>query len=260
MKILMLTGGSSGIGEITARMFAASGYKVYELSRHGKDHGNITHIDCDITDRCACNDAVKAVIEESGRIDVLINNAGMGISGAIEFTDINEAKRQFDVNFFGAVNVTQAVIPYMRTAKEGRIIFVSSLAAEFPIPFQGFYSASKAAVNCMACALRNELEPFGISVSCMLPGDVKTNFTSARAKSSAGSDVYTRMNRAVETMEHDEQHGISSGQIARKLLKMARVKKPGVYYTTGLKYHAIILLNKLLPKTFVINVIRSIYG
>ncbi len=256
---MAITGGSSGIGKVTAQVFAKNGYRVYELSRHGSDGDGIKHIDCDITDRNVCNEAVKAVIADCGKIDVLINNAGMGISGAIEFTDINEAKRQFDVNFFGALNVTQAVLPYMRAAHEGRIIFVSSLAAEFPIPFQGFYSASKAAINALACALRNEVAPFGVSVCCMLPGDVKTNFTAARTKSNAGSDVYTQMNRAVETMEHDEQHGLSSGQIARKLLRMAKAARPGIYHTAGLKYHTFVLLDRLLPKTFVNFIVGKIY-
>ncbi len=260
MKTLVITGGSSGIGEVTARLFAEKGYKVYELSRRGKDNGDIRHVDCDVTDRDICCKAIKTIMDECGKIDLLINNAGMGISGAIEFTDISEAKRQFDVNFFGTVNITQAVLPYMRAAHAGRIIFVSSLAAEFSIPFQGFYSASKSAINSLACALRNEVAPFGISVCCMLPGDVKTNFTSARAKSIAGSDVYTHMNRAVATMEHDEQHGLSSEQIARKILSMATCTKPWIYNTTGMQYHLFVLLNKLMPKTFVNYVVRKIYG
>lgn len=260
MKTLVITGGSSGIGEVTARLFAEKGYKVYELSRRGKDNGDIRHVDCDVTDRDICNKSIKTIVDECGKIDLLINNAGMGISGAIEFTDISEAKRQFDVNFFGAVNITQAVLPHMRAAHAGRIIFVSSLAAEFSIPFQGFYSASKSAINSLACALRNEVAPFGISVCCMLPGDVKTNFTSARAKSIAGSDVYTHMNRAVATMEHDEQHGLSSEQIAHKILSMATCSKPWLYNTTGMQYHLFVLLNKLMPKTFANYVVRKIYG
>ncbi len=260
MKTLVITGGSSGIGEVTARIFAEKGYKVYELSRRGKDNGSIKHIDCDVTDRDVCNKAIKTIINECGTIDLLISNAGMGISGAIEFTDINEAKRQFDVNFFGAVNITQAVLPYMRSSHGGRIIFVSSLAAEFPIPFQGFYSASKSAINSLACALRNEVAPFGITVCCMLPGDVKTNFTAARAKSIVGSDVYTKMNSAVATMEHDEQHGLTSEQIARKILSMATCRNPWIYNTTGLQYHLFVFLNKLLPKTFANFVVSKIYG
>ena len=154
MRTLIITGGSSGIGQAAADLFAAKGYKVYELSRHGEDRAGVTHIDCDVTSPDDCRNAAAKVATEAGKIDVLISNAGMGISGAIEFTDINEAKRQFDVNFFGAVNIAQAVLPYMRNEHDGKIIFVSSLAATFPIPYQAFYSASKAAINAMARGAR----------------------------------------------------------------------------------------------------------
>ena len=155
MRTLIITGGSSGIGQAAADLFAAKGYKVYELSRHGEDRAGVTHIDCDVTSPDDCRNAAAKVATEAGKIDVLISNAGMGISGAIEFTDINEAKRQFDVNFFGAVNIAQAVLPYMRNERDGKIIFVSSLAATFPIPYQAFYSASKSATLWLwLCATR----------------------------------------------------------------------------------------------------------
>lgn len=260
MKILIITGGSSGIGRVTAELFAKKDYKVYELSRHGESNENIIHIDCDVTKKEDCNAAVNRVIDECGRIDIFINNAGMGISGAIEFTDINEAKRQFDVNFFGSVNIVQSVISYMRQVKAGRIIFVSSLAAIFPIPYQGFYSASKMAINGLACALRNELREFNIDVCCLLPGDVKTGFTDARAKSHVGMEVYTKMNKAVKTMEYDEQHGLSAEHMARKLLKIANSKRTWMYNTVGFNYHIMVFLNKLLPKTLVIRILGMIYG
>jgi short-subunit dehydrogenase len=260
MKIAVITGGSSGIGKVAARLFADNGYKVYELSRHGESNGSIIHVTCDVTQRESCSKSIDNIIEENGKIDVLIGNAGMGISGAVEFTDITEAKRQFEVNFFGAVNIAQTVLPYMRNMQYGKIIFVSSLAAEFPIPYQGFYSASKAAINSVACAMRNEVRPFGIHVSCLLPGDVQTGFTSARTKINAGCEVYTRMNNAVKAMEHDEQHGVSAQLIARKLLKMAEAKRMPMYSTVGLKYKLIVFFNKLLPKTFVNRVVGKIYG
>ena len=187
MRTLIITGGSSGIGQAAADLFAAKGYKVYELSRHGEDRAGVTHIDCDVTSPDDCRNAAAKVATEAGKIDVLISNAGMGISGAIEFTDINEAKRQFDVNFFGAVNIAQAVLPYMRNEHDGKIIFVSSLAATFPIPYQAFYSASKSAINAMAMAMRNEVREFGIKVCCLLPGDVKTGFTGSRTTASRPS-------------------------------------------------------------------------
>ena len=259
MQILLLTGGSSGIGKAAVELFAQKGYKVYELSRHGESRSGITHIDCDVTKPEDCKSAVEKVVANEGKIDVLISNAGMGISGAVEFTDINEAKRQIDVNFFGSVNITQAVLPYMREKKAGKIIFVSSMAAVFSIPFQSFYSASKFAINGFAMALKNEVRPFGIKVCCLLPGDVKTGFTDARAKSVAGSDVYIRLNKAVSTMEHDEQHGITPERMAKKLYLLAEANNPCAFSTVGFQYHLFTLLNKILPTTFVYKIVGMMY-
>ncbi len=258
-KTLIITGGSSGIGRATAIFFATRGYKVYELSRHGSDFDGITHIDCDVTRSDDCRMAASRVIEDVGHIDVMISNAGMGISGPVEFTASDEAHRQMEVNFFGAVNITQAVLPYMRQARAGRIIFVSSLAAVFSIPFQPFYSASKFAVNGLAMALRNEVRPFGISVSCLLPGDVKTGFTDARCKSDIGSDVYKNMEKAVRTMERDERNGISPERMARKLFSMAEASRPSAFGTVGAVYHLFLFLNKLLPASLVYRVVGRMY-
>ncbi len=259
MKTMIITGGSSGIGKAAAQLFAEKGYKVYELSRHGESAEGITHIDCDVTMAGNCSDAVKRVIDECGTLDVLISNAGMGISGAVEFTEESEARRQFDVNFFGALNITQAALPYLRTQRHGRIIFVSSVMATFSLPFQAFYSATKSAVNSLALALRNEVRPFGIEVCILMPGDVKTGFTAARKKSLAGSEVYTHMEKAVSTMEHDEQHGITPERMARKLLSMAETKHPAATSTVGWMYHLFLLLGKLVPTTLAYRIVGKMY-
>lgn len=259
MKTLIITGGSSGIGKAAAILFSQNGYKVFELSRHGESKEGITHIDCDVTRPEDCQSAVSQVLQHTQCIDLLISNAGMGISGAIEFTDINEAKRQFDVNLFGSVNITQAVLPQMRKQRRGRIIFVTSVAAVFAIPYQSFYSASKSALNAIAMSLRNEVKSFGIDVCCILPGDVKTGFTDARTKSIKGGDVYTHMEKAVSTMERDEQHGITPERMARKMLSMAEASHPAAYNTVGLQYHIFLLLGKLLPTTFIYKVLGKMY-
>ncbi|MBQ3805719.1 MAG: SDR family oxidoreductase [Prevotella sp.] len=259
MKTMMITGGSSGIGRAAAELFSANGYKVYELSRHGESVGNITHIDCDVTQPEDCKRAVSKVLDEQPRIDVLISNAGMGISGAVEFTELSEARRQFDVNFFGALNITQAALPHMRKQQGGKIIFVSSMMAVFSLPFQAFYSATKSAVNSLALALRNELSPFGIEVCALMPGDIKTGFTAARNKSMVGNEVYKNMEHAVSTMEHDEQNGMSPESMARKLLSLANAKHPTALSTVGWKYHLFILLGKLLPATLAYRVIGKMY-
>ena len=257
---MIITGGSSGIGKAAAEIFAKKGYMVYELSRHGKNAEGITHIDCDVTSVEQCRNAAQTVFEQQGRIDLLIGNAGMGISGAVEFTEPSEAHRQFDVNFFGAFNIVQAVIPYMRQQRQGRIIFVSSMMAAFSLPFQAFYGATKSAVNSLALALRNELRPFGIKVCALMPGEVKTEFTAARKKSFAGSDVYTHMEKAVSTMEREEQDGIMPERMARKLLSMAETRHPAALSTVGWRYKLLLLLGKLLPTTFVYRGVGWLYG
>lgn len=260
MKTLIITGGSSGIGKACASLFAEKGYKVYELSRHGESSKDIKHIDCDVTQPDDCRRAVKQAFEESGHIDLVVNNAGMGISGAIEFTKTEDIKRQMDVNFFGSINVTQAVLPYMRKARNGRIIFVSSLAGIFALPFQAFYSASKSAVVSFAMALRNEVRPFGISVSCMMPGDVKTGFTASRMKNTEGDNIYLSMNRSVSSMEHDESTGIAPSLIAKKICSIAQYKSPKATYTVGLIYHLFMLLAKILPLTIANRIVGMIYA
>ncbi len=259
MKTLIITGGSSGIGKATAMLFSQRDYRVYELSRHGESQGGVMHIDCDVTSREDCQKAVSQVLEHEARIDLLISNAGMGISGPIEFTTEDDARRIFDVNFFGAVNISQAVLPRMREQRSGRIIFVSSVAAIFSIPYQSFYSASKAALNALALSLRNEVKDYGIDVCCLLPGDVKTGFTAAREKNLAGAVVYPHMNRSIETMEKDEQNGMSPEKIASQLWQIANSRLAMVYHVSGCSYKLLCFVERLLPKTFVNWVVGKMY-
>ena len=258
-KILVLTGGSSGIGLATVNLFSKSGYIVYELSRSGESHDGIKHLFCDVTKEDTVKEAIEQVIKEQGHIDVLINNAGFGISGPIEFTKTEDAKKQFDVNFFGALNVVKAVVPHMRKEGKGRIIFVSSVAAVFSIPFQSFYSAAKAAMNSLALSLANELRPFNISVCALMPGDVSTGFTKNREKSIDGSEVYTRLNKSVETMEYDETHGMTPDKMAKKLLKISRKSRVKPLYVGGGKYALFCFLAKLFPTRFFNWVVGKLY-
>ncbi|MFR8873989.1 MAG: SDR family NAD(P)-dependent oxidoreductase [Oscillospiraceae bacterium] len=146
-KIVLLTGGSSGIGRCAARRLADAGCRVYELSRRDSRQAGITHLPCDVTRQDQVEAAVQTVVDREGRIDIVVNNAGFGISGAVEFTDTEDARRLLDVNFFGMVRVNRAVLPHLRRAGGGRIVNLSSVAAVAPIPFQTYYSASKAAVK-----------------------------------------------------------------------------------------------------------------
>jgi NAD(P)-dependent dehydrogenase (short-subunit alcohol dehydrogenase family) len=252
MSVLVITGGSSGIGRATAELFARKGWRVYELSRHERQPlTGVTHMDCDVTDEAQCAAAIAAVLQREARIDVLISNAGFGISGPVEFTRTEDAKRLFDVNFFGALNITKAVLPHMRAQKGGRILYTSSVAAPLSVPYQSFYSASKAAINAMALALQNEVRPFGIKIGCLLPGDVQTGFTDAREKETAGEEVYVRAGKAVAAMEKDERNGLAPEAMAKLFYRMATRRYLPAYTVGGGLYKVFCLLDKILPKTFV---------
>ena len=168
-KVVVITGGSSGIGLHAAKHLAQHGCRVYELSRRETGTEAAVHIRADVTDEQQVKSAVESVMEREGRIDVVINNAGFGISGAVEYTDTEEALRQFDVNFFGMVRMNRAVLPVMHRQGYGRIINMSSVAAPIAIPFQAYYSASKAAVRTYSLALQSEVKPYGIEICCIMP-------------------------------------------------------------------------------------------
>lgn len=262
-KTVVITGGSSGIGRQLVSLFASEGYLVYNLSRrnvNSNDHNNVTHIPTDITDAGQVRQAFDRIRDEAGRIDLLINNAGLGISGAIEFTGYEAAKGLFDVNFFGAFNCIRQAVSLMRENGGGRIFNVSSAAAVFPIPFQAFYSASKAAINSLSMALANELKNFGISVCAVMPGDVRTGFTEARQKSTKGDDVYGgRIESAVSVMEEDEKNGLLPEKVASDILRIARKRRIKPLYTIGGKYKLFAVIQKVLPCGFVNSAIRSLY-
>lgn len=259
MKTVLLTGGSSGIGKATVELFAARGWQVYEISRHGKSHDGIVHVDCDVCDESSVQAAVETIMHSVDHLDVVISNAGYGISGAVEFTELADAKRQFDVNFFGSLAVTRAVLPYLRAQRAGRIIYTSSVAALLPVPYQSMYSATKSAINAMALALQNEVREFGIKVSVVMPGDVATNFTAARQKSIAGEDVYVRAHKAVAAMEKDEQAGMTPLKIARQIYHVSTVSNPAPQYIGGFIYKVFALLDRLLPKRLVNYIEGKLY-
>ena len=260
-KIAVVTGASSGIGRCTAKALRDMGCKVYDLSRRNIPLENVTHIKTDITDENQVMSAVKEIIANEGRIDILVNCAGFGISGAVEFTTTDEAKRQFEVNFFGAVTVTRTILPYMREQKNGRIVNISSVAAVAHIPFQTYYSASKAAMESDTCCLDNEVKPFGIRVTAVAPGDICTEFTDARQKSFDGDDVYCgRISKSVAGMEKDEAKGMSPEVAGKYIAKVALQKKVKPVSAIGFSYKFLSVLCKVFPCRFRNFVVGMLYA
>ena len=260
MKTAVVTGASSGIGYAVSEMLLKQGWTVYGLSRRGTAPEGVHGIPADVTDEECMKAAIDRILSESSGIDLLINNAGFGISGPVEFTDLKDAKDQMSVNFLGEFLTAKAVLPAMRKAKKGSIVFVSSVAGEMAIPYQAFYSASKAAVNSLALALRNEVKDFGIRVTIVMPGDAKTGFTAVRRKDSSGDQVYTKNVSAVAAMEKDEQSGMSPEDVAGVILKAAEKKHPAPFYIAGGKYKIFHGLVKMLPARLAYFVIGRMYS
>lgn len=259
MKTVVITGASSGIGKATAQMFAKGGAKVYDLSRHSGETKGVTHIYADVTDTQTLESAIKEIAEKEGRIDVFVSCAGMGVSGPVEFIPEEDMKRQFEVNLFGAINSVKAVLPYMREQKSGRIICVSSASAVFAIPYQAYYSASKAAINSFVDALANEMKPFNVSACAVMPGDIATGFTDARQKTVVGSEIYKLAASAVAKMEKDEKNGMKPEDVAKFIVKLADKKKVSPLYTVGLSYKTLVFLKRLVPVSFSSKIIGNMY-
>ena len=260
-KTALVTGGSSGIGRCTASALSQSGYTVYEFSRRDIPIKGVKHMSVDVTDEASVQAAVEQILRERGSIDILVNCAGFGISGAVEFTELKQAKAQFDVNFFGTVNVSRAVLPSMRRHRGGHIVNISSVAAVAHIPFQAFYSASKAAVSSYSCALDNEVSPYGVRVTAVELGDIHTGFTQARQKTASGDDEYGgRISRSVSQMEKDELSGMPPEVVGTYIARIAQKKNCAPMCVAGVKYKILRFLCKILPCTLRGKIVGSIYA
>lgn len=271
MSIVILTGGSAGIGNATALLLMQRGHTVYSLSRRGGDDvsdsvsgGMIVNIKADVTKPETIDAAVATVMQRSGRIDALVCNAGNGIAGAVEDTSLEEVRYQFETNFFGMVNTVRACLPVMRAQKEGRIVALSSVAAIVPIPFQAFYSASKSAVLMYMQALGMELAEWGVECGCVLPGDTKTDFTSSRKYTAASQDPQSayasRMKVSVGKMEKDEVNGMDPAVVAKAIVSQIESRRISPILIPGLQYKFICTLMKIVPAKLRLYIIRKIYS
>ena len=258
-KTAVITGASGGIGAAAAARFLGAGYAVCNLSRRPGPDARVRHIPCDVADEASVRAAFAAVSREYGHIDALVCNAGMGISGAAAFASEEDIGRIFSVNCFGVFRCVREAFPFL--PRGAHIVIVTSAAAVFPIPFQAYYSATKAALQSYTLALRTELAPAGIRVSAISPGDVRTGFTDARVKSDAGQSLYgDRIARSVAAMERDERRGMSPDAVARVILRHAAAKNPRPVTTVGGSYRMFIVLNRILPTRLVAFLIGRLYS
>jgi short-subunit dehydrogenase len=253
-KAVLITGASAGIGAAIAARLARAPFDVWGTSRRSDaplPAPSVRMIQMDVRDPGSVSRGVDQMMAVAGRIDVLINNAGNGIAASVEDTSVADMTAQFDTNFYGPLRVCQAVIPIMRAQGHGRIIQISSLAARIGIPFQGAYSASKAALEGLSEALSIELAPFNIQVAMVEPGDTKTSFTAARVwtKRAKASAVYgERARYAVRVMEKSEQAGTDPDEVAKLVEEAIAAAEPKLRYVSASRTERFaLLMQRLLP-------------
>jgi len=270
-QVVLLTGASAGIGKSAAELLMLQGVIVYGASRSGSEamknpdsKGKIIPVKMDVNDEENIQSVIQQIIAEQGRLDAVVCNAGNGIAGSIEDTSIEEAKYQFETNFFGVVKTIQACLPVFRSQGYGKIITISSVAGIVPIPFQAFYSAVKAALLLFMNALSLEVKPYGIKCSTILPGDTKTSFTSSRKytkqSQSENSVYYQTMKASVSKMEKDEQNGMNPLVIAKAIVREFNAKHMHTIYVPGFQYQAIHVLFNILPSKFKLWVVGKLYA
>lgn len=231
--IILITGISSGFGMAMARRLSDDGHIVYGTVRREVEHiPGIRYLHADVRSESDAISAVGEVIAAEGRIDVLINNAGMGIGGPAEFSPEEDIRLQMDTNFLGQVHFIKAVLPYMRARRSGRIICFSSIGGVMGLPFQAFYSASKFAIEGFAEGLQIETRKMGIKIILIEPGDFATGFTSARRKNLTDEAVeaYPGVLDSVRSFENDEKGGLSPEYLAGRISKIVVCKNPKFRY------------------------------
>lgn len=234
-NVILVTGASSGIGKKSAEYLADNGHIVYGTSRFPGSYpkpSNFTILQMDVTDSEMIKDTIEQIVDREGRIDVLINNAGMGIAGEIENISIGNAKDQFETNFFGYLRLIKQVLPIMQKQNLGKIINISSIGGLIGLPYQNIYSASKFAIEGLTESLYKELYKTKINVVLIEPGDFKTEFT-ARRKIDKNSTKSKGFNKVIEIIEKDENNGQDSIIIAKLLNKIVNKSNPRLRYTVG---------------------------
>ncbi len=267
-QVVFISGASSGIGNACAAFLAKKGHLVYGTSRkpakaQRKADEFFELIAMDLSDAASIQAAVRLVLEKEGRIDLLVCNAGMGISGPAEESPLEDIRRQMDTNFLGSVQLIQAALPAMRQAGSGKILVTSSIAGRIGLPFQAFYSASKYALEGFVEALRMEIKGFGIQATLIEPGDFRSGFTEARQKAAPlpASPYAEAAGIALAKAEQDEINGGYPIDIARLVLALMRAKRLAVRYTVGsLGQRIAAAIKPLLPSRFAEFLIMAYYG
>lgn len=237
-KVVLITGGSSGIGKSIGLYLKTKDFIVYGTTRSLSKHSGFTSfelLEMDVTDVTSIQSAVSIVIEKEGKLDVLINNAGIGITGPIEETPHEEILSAFETNFHGSLHMVKAVLPQMREQQSGLIINITSIAGYMGLPYRGIYSATKGAIGLITEALRMEVKDFGIHITNLAPGDFATNIASGRYHSPIldNSPYKTQYSNTLDKINEGVHDGEDPILVAQTVLKIINTKNPKVHYKVG---------------------------
>ena len=263
-KVVLITGGSSGIGKSVGEFLKGKGFTVYGTSRNPQNYpdSQFPIVALDVIDNKSILNCIEEVISNEGKIDVLINNAGAGITGPIEEIPEAEIKRNFDTNFFGPINVIKAVLPKMRTQNSGLIINVTSIAGYMGLPYRGVYSASKGALELITEAFRMEIKGFNINMTNIAPGDFATNIAAGRyhAPLLEGSPYKANYGNTLRLMDEHVDAGMDTAVMAKVVYKIIQSKNPKVHYRVGFFMQKFsIVLKRMLPDTWYEKLLLSHY-
>ncbi len=267
-KVVLITGASSGIGKETAKQLIKEGYRVYPVARRLEKMEDLKEmgghpIKMDITVEADIQNTIKIIEDMHDGVDVLINNAGYGMYGAMEDTPIEEARRQFEVNLFGLARLTQLVLPHMREQESGKIINLSSMGGKIYMPLGSWYHASKHALEGWSDCLRIELQPFGIDVVIVEPGAIQTEFGDVMVGpmlKRSGNTAYGKMAQAMaSSSQNSYENGDSSpaSVIAEVISKAIRARRPKTRYVAGKYARPLIFLRTYLGDRIFDKVIKS---
>jgi len=262
VKVILITGISSGFGRETAKLLADEGHSVYGTVRRDADKsGRVNILKMDLTDNESIKKAIKTIIEKEGRIDVLINNAGMHTGGPVETTPEENIRLQMDTNFIGMVNLTNFVLPVMRKQGGGMIINISSIGGLMGLPFQAFYSASKFAIEGFSEALRMEVRKFNIKVVVINPGDFHTsNSANRRNYLGPGGPYQEQFERSLAIIEKDESNGWSPEILAGKISRIIKTRNPRQrYIIASLEQKLAVVLKRILPGRWFMKILAGHY-
>jgi NAD(P)-dependent dehydrogenase (short-subunit alcohol dehydrogenase family) len=251
-KVVLITGGSSGIGKSIGAFLHQKGFIVYGTSRNPEKITDSIFplVALDVRDVKSIQSSLTQIISETGRLDIVINNAGVGITGPLEEIPMDEIKNNFETNFFGPIEVMKAALPQMRSQQSGLIINITSIAGYMGLPYRSVYSASKGALELITEALRMEVKSFGIQITNVAPGDFATNIASGRyhapiIKGSAYEKVYSNV---LKTMDEHVDSGSNPNEMAEAVFQIIQNSEPKIHYKVGAFMQKFsIVLKRLLP-------------